>query len=72
MATWSALALELLFAPLALFHRARPFVWAAAVLMHLSLIVLVDFADLSTGMLFLHAFTFDPGWLPQKRTPRHG
>jgi len=30
--------------------------------MHASLLVLVDFADLTCGMLALHAFTFDPGW----------
>lgn len=63
LATWGALGLELLFAPLAFLRRARPWIWGAAVLMHLSLIVLVDFADLTAGMLFLHAATFDPAWL---------
>ena len=66
-ASWGALALELLFAPLALLRRARPWVWTAGVLMHLSLIVLVDFADLSIGMLFLHAFTYDPTWWRRER-----
>ena len=32
--------------------------------MHLGLIVLIDFADLWRGMVFLHAFTFDAAWLP--------
>jgi len=63
VATWGALGLELAFAPLALFRRARPWVWLALVLMHLGLILIVDFADLTMGMLFLHAFTFDPDWL---------
>jgi predicted DCC family thiol-disulfide oxidoreductase YuxK len=31
--------------------------------MHLSLIGLVDFADLSLGMVMFHLFTFDPAWL---------
>ena len=35
--------------------------------MHLGLVALVDFADLSFGMIFLHAFTFDPGWIPARR-----
>lgn len=61
--TWTALAFELAFAPLALAQALRPWLWAAMVLMHLSLILLVDFADLSLGMLMLHLFTFDPGWL---------
>jgi predicted DCC family thiol-disulfide oxidoreductase YuxK len=63
VATWGALAAELSFAPLALFARLRPWVWLAMTAMHLSLIVLIDFADLSLGMLMLHLFTFDPGWV---------
>jgi predicted DCC family thiol-disulfide oxidoreductase YuxK len=65
--TWFALALELLFAPLALFTRLRPWLWLAMVGLHLSLLVLIDFADLSLGMLLIHGFTFDPGWLPARR-----
>lgn len=62
-ATWGALALEIGFAPLAGVRRLRPFLWTAMVLMHLGLVSLVDFADLSVGMLMLHAFTFDPAWI---------
>lgn len=62
--TWSALALELCAAPLAIITRVRPWIWLALVGMHLGLIVVVDFADLSMGMLLMHAFTFDPAWLP--------
>jgi predicted DCC family thiol-disulfide oxidoreductase YuxK len=32
-------------------------------LMHLALIALIDFADLSLGMVMIHLFTFDPGWI---------
>jgi hypothetical protein len=67
LATWSALLLELSFAPLALVPRLRPLLWALLLLMHLSLIVLVDFADLSLSMVMLHLFTFDPGWLRRRR-----
>jgi len=62
-ATWGGLGLELAFAPLVLFRRVRPWVWGAMVGMHLSLMVLIDFADLSTGMVMVHLFTFDPGWI---------
>lgn len=67
-ATWGALALELLYAPLALFRRVRPVIWLAMLLMHLGLMVLIDFADLSFGMVVLHLFTFDPAWV-RRRAP---
>jgi len=69
LVSWSALGLELGFAPLALFRRARPWAWAAMLLMHLSLIVLIDFADLSLGMVLLHLFTFDPAWVRPRKAP---
>lgn len=65
-ATWGALAAELLFAPLALARRARPFVWTALLAMHLGLMVLIDFADLSAAMVLFHLFTFDPAWIPAR------
>ncbi|HEY9430458.1 MAG TPA: DCC1-like thiol-disulfide oxidoreductase family protein [Blastocatellia bacterium] len=66
-ATWGALALELLFAPLALSRKLRPLLWTAMLSMHLGLIALIDFADLSLGMVMLHLFTFDPGWVKPLR-----
>lgn len=65
--TWSALGLELFFAPLALFRKARPWLWGAMLAMHLSLITLIDFADLSLGMVMLHCFTFNPMWIPARK-----
>jgi predicted DCC family thiol-disulfide oxidoreductase YuxK len=69
VATWGALALELGFAPLALFARLRPWLWGAMLFMHLSLIGFIDFADLSLGMVMLHLFTFNPAWLPPLTGP---
>jgi predicted DCC family thiol-disulfide oxidoreductase YuxK len=66
-ATWSGLGLELSFAPLALFRRLRPLIWLAMVGLHLGLIVLVNFSDLTAGMFILHFFTFDPAWVPSPR-----
>jgi len=66
--TWAALLLELSFAPLALFRKARPWIWTAMVGLHIALLSLVSFADLTAGMLLFHFFTFDPAWLP-RRTP---
>ncbi len=62
LATWSALALELLFAPLAIFKALRPFLWGAMLSMHCGLLVLVDFADLTAGMVLIHLLTADPQW----------
>lgn len=63
--TWSALALELFFAPLALFKSLRPWLWISLLGMHISLLLVIRFADLSFGMIILHLFTFDPGWIKQ-------
>ncbi len=71
LATWTALALELSFAPLALVRRLRPWLWTAMLLMHLSLLAVIDFADLSLGMVMIHLFTFDPAWLRPRRLRLH-
>ncbi len=69
LATWGALGLELLFAPLALIRRARPWIWTLMVGMHFGLLATIDFADLTLGMFLLHAFTFDPAWLSPTSAP---
>lgn len=61
--TWTALALEVLFAPLALVRTLRPWLWLVMLLMHIELMLVIDFADLSFGMVILHFFTFDPAWI---------
>ena len=65
-----ALGLELTFAPLALFRRARPWIWTAMVGLQLGRMVLVDSADLSSGMVILHLFTFDPRWVANRWSER--
>lgn len=60
--TWGVLTLELACAPLGLVRRLRPWLWLALGLMHLGILALIDFADLTLGMLVAHAFTFDPAW----------
>jgi hypothetical protein len=60
--TWKALALEILFLPLALWRWTRPAIWLAMVAMHTGILALVSFADLSAGMLMVHLFTVDSRW----------
>ena len=67
VATWSALALELSFAPLALSRRLRPFVWLSMAGLHWGLLLLINFSDLTAAMLVVHLFLFDPDWI---RSPR--
>ena len=69
-ATWAALALELLYAPLALSRRARPWIWTAMAVVHLGRVVFVDSAGLSAGMAIVHLLTFDPRWVPARWSER--
>ena len=66
--TWGALAGEILVLPLSFFQRGRLAGWLAMLVMHLSILLVVDFADLTFGMLMIHLFTFDPDWLPARKT----
>lgn len=61
--TWSILALEVSFLPLSLWDKSRKWVWLLMVLMHLGILLIVDFADLTIGMLMIHLFTLDTRWL---------
>lgn len=65
--TWGVLALEVLFAPLCLFARTRKWTWLAMVGMHVGIAFLVNFADLTIGVLMVHLFTFDERWLPPRK-----
>jgi predicted DCC family thiol-disulfide oxidoreductase YuxK len=67
LSTWGALAFELGFVAFALLRRLRPLAWAVMLFMHLVLIAVIDFADLSLGMVILHLFTFDPAWIAPRR-----
>lgn len=64
--TWGALAGEILFLPLSCHRLGRAIAWTVMVGMHIGILTVVDFADLTLGMLMLHLFTFDPDWLPAK------
>jgi predicted DCC family thiol-disulfide oxidoreductase YuxK len=65
-ATWGSLAIEVLFLPLCLHRRTRLWAWSTAAAMHLGILLMIDFADLSFGMLMFHLFVFDPRWLPAR------
>lgn len=59
--TWSALAAEITALPLFLFRATRRYAWAGLIGMQLGILCLLDFADLTAGMLLFHAFLFEAG-----------
>jgi predicted DCC family thiol-disulfide oxidoreductase YuxK len=71
LATWGALAIELLAVPLSFTRRTRALLWTLTVGLQLGILSVVNFADLTGGMLLLHLFVLDPEWLPARR-PQEG
>lgn len=65
--TWIALIGELLALPLSFTRKGRAVAWIGMLAMHLGILFVVDFADLTFGMLMIHFFTFDPDWLPARK-----
>ncbi len=44
--------------------------WSGMMVMHVGIVLMVDFADLTLGMVMIHLFTFDPDWLAPRRDGR--
>jgi hypothetical protein len=63
LATWGSLAAELSFLPLSFCLTTRKIVWGALVGLHLAILCLVNFADLTLAMLLAQLFVFDSRWL---------
>ncbi len=61
--TWAVPALELAFAPLALFRRLRPWVWLFGLIAQLKLMLVFDLAVPGMGLILLHGLAFDPAWI---------
>lgn len=61
---------ELLFAPLALWKRARPWIWTAMLARAATGLAPGSEAALPAGVLLLQCFAFDPGWIPARRASR--
>lgn len=65
--TWFILSIELLFAPLFLIGRLRPWLWGAMLAVQFGFLLLLRFPDLTLPMLLFHLLTFDGRWLPARR-----
>ena len=68
--TWFTLALEILFGLLALFSKTRFWAWGMIMMMHLGIVMIVDFPDLTLGVMMLHLFTFDGRWFAVEKKER--
>jgi hypothetical protein len=63
MATWSSLFLEISFLPLGLFKYTKCLYWFAFLGLHLGVLLVINFVDLTLGVLMIHLLTFDRKWL---------
>lgn len=61
--TWIILYVELLFAPLALLKKLRPYLWTIMFVVQLGFLFSLNFPDLTFPMLLIHMLTFDMTWL---------
>ncbi len=66
--TWFALALEISFGLFCLFRKGRVTGWCLLLIMHISILLVLDFADLTLGVLMFHLFIFDSNWFKPKQT----
>ncbi len=64
--TYLTLAGEILFLPLSVSRKGRFIAWLWMCCMHIGVLTMVSFADLSLGMIMIHLFLFDPLWLPAR------
>lgn len=60
--TWGTLALELLVLPLSFWRSTRMAMWCLLTGMNIAILFVIDFADLTVGMLMIHLFTYDRRW----------
>ena len=62
LSTWVSLFVEISFLPLGLFYHTRKLYWFAFLGLHLGVLLVVNFTDLTMGVLMMHFFLFDPRW----------
>lgn len=60
--TWGVLGLEIVFLFASFSRVTRFWFWTAMICMHLGIVLVIDFADLTLGMLMIHLFLLDPEW----------
>ena len=61
--TWFALFLELSFLPVGTFYHMRLWYWVTYFGFNIGILLLINFPDLTFGMLMIHIMTFELRWL---------
>lgn len=70
LSTWMSLFAEISFLPLGVFYHTRKLYWFAFLALHLGVLCIVNFTDLTFGVLAMHFFLFDTRWLfPVRHAP---
>jgi hypothetical protein len=62
VSTWASLIAEISFLPLGLFYHTRRVYWILFLVLHLGVLLLVNFTDLTLGVLAMHFFLLDLRW----------
>lgn len=63
ISTWASLTAEITFVPLGLFYHTRKLYWLTFLALHIGVLLLINFTDLTLGILAMHFFLFDYRWL---------
>jgi sterol desaturase/sphingolipid hydroxylase (fatty acid hydroxylase superfamily) len=61
--TWLSLFAEISFLFLGCFHHLRRYYWTFFMGFHLGILAMINFSDLTLGMMMIHIFTFDMRWV---------
>jgi hypothetical protein len=60
--TWGSLCLEIFTLPLGTFKYTRLVFWLLYMVFHVGILLVINFADLTIGMLMIHLYLFDMRW----------
>jgi len=60
--TWASLFLEITSLLFGCSYHTRKWYWCALVSMHIGVMLLLNFTDLTLGVLMVHVYTFDTKW----------
>lgn len=61
--TWLSLFLEIFFLPLGTFYHTRLCFWVLYMGFHFGILLLINFTDLTLGVMMIHLFTFNWDWV---------
>lgn len=63
ISNWLALMLEIFSLPLGTFKYTRFWFWIMHIVFHLVILLVINFSDLTIGMMMIHFYLFDKKWI---------